>query len=234
MKICLVTGGSRGIGAATATKFAHAGYTVIVNYNQSKSQAEALQKQLLGEGCDVHLFQADVSLHSQVADMFAWVGKYFKHLDVLVNNAGISCNAQIQDVTADSLNKVFGTNVFSAFYCCREALPLFAKAGGGVVVNVSSVWGVNGASCESVYSASKHAVVGLTKSLAAELSPLNVKVNCVCPPIVATDMCAHLSQSDVARFCDEHGTRLYTPQQVADDIYSLALGAQTGKILLEK
>lgn len=232
MKICLVTGGSRGIGAATATKFAHEGYTVVVNYNRSEQSARELQCKLLAEGCDVHLYKADISQIDQIKGMFAYVGKWFKHLDVLVNNAGISCVAQCCDVSEDDFDKVLDTNVKSVFFCTREALPLLTKVG-GTVVNVSSIWGVEGASCESVYCASKHAVVGLTKSFAAELAP-TVRVNCVCPPIVSTEMSAHLSQKDIDLFSEEYGARLYSAQEVATDIYSLAVGNETGKIILEK
>ena len=233
MKVCLVTGASRGIGAAVAEEFAHRGYTVILNYNRSKEKAEQLQSRLLAEGCDVHLAQADVSVESDIAGMFERLNKYFRRLDVLVNNAGIACTAQIQDVTSNKLREVFETNVYSAFFCCREALPLL-KSAKGCIVNVSSVWGVDGASCESVYSASKHALVGLTKSLCEELSPCGVRVNCVCPPIVDTDMCAHLSRAEVDNFCKERGVRLYSPQEVASDVYALATGGETGKILTEK
>ncbi len=232
MKVCLVTGGSRGIGAAAATEFARAGYTVIVNYNRSEDKALALRRSLSDEGRDVHLYKADVSRVAEIDDMFLWVGKYFKHLDVLVNNAGIAYTAQCQDVAEEDFDRVFDVNVKSTFFCCRDALPLLAKANGSVV-NVSSVWGVEGSSCESVYSASKHAIVGLTKSLAQEFAPV-VRVNCVCPPIVSTDMCAHLSESDINEFCKAHGVRLYTPEQVAKDIYSLAVGGETGKALVEK
>ncbi len=232
MKICLVTGGSRGIGAATAAVFAQKGYTVIVNYNRSEEKAYQLQQTLLHSGCDVHLYKADISQVVEVCDMFRWIGKYFKHLDVLVNNAGVSLSAQCQDVSEDAFDKVFDTNVKSTFFCCREGLPLLTGVG-GAIVNVSSIWGLKGASCESVYSASKHAIVGLTKSLAAELAPV-VRVNCVCPPIVATDMCAHLSESEIQEFCKKHHTRLFTPEQVAEDIYSLAVGGETGTILSEK
>lgn len=234
MKICLVTGGSRGIGAATVEKFAEEGYTVIANYNKSGLQAESLRQNLVAKGYDVHIYRADVSKTEEVFGMFEWVTKYFKKLDVLVNNAGVSCNLQIQDVTEADFDRVFATNVKSAYFCCKNALPLFIKANGGSIVNVSSIWGVEGASCESVYSMSKFALVGMTKSLAAELNDLKINVNCVCPPIVQTDMCAHLSDEEKAAFCSEHNVKLYTPQKVAEDIYLSATCGQTGKIAVEK
>lgn len=230
----MITGGSRGIGAAAVKKFAKEGYTVILNYHNSASQAELLKRRLVEVGADVHCVQADVSDPAQVASMFDWIAKYFKKLDVLVNNAGIAMSKQLQDVTLRDFDEVMSTNAKAAFFCCQRALPLLQKAGGGAIVNVSSIWGVEGASCESAYSMSKFAVVGLTKSLAEELRPSGIRVNCVCPPIVMTEMSAHLSDEAVAEFCKTHGVRVYTPNEVAKDIYSLATENVTGKILIER
>lgn len=234
MKIALITGGSRGIGAATVKKFAQEQYTVILNYNKSKDQAETLQRELVASGCDVHLYQADVSDIQQVAEMFAWISKYFKKLDVLINNAGVALTRQLQDVTVAQFDSVMNTNARGSFFCCQQALPLLAKSDSGSIVNVSSIWGIEGASCESVYSMSKFAIVGLTKSLAEELQPLGITVNCVCPPIVLTDMSRNLTEQDVSSFCEQHNTRAYTPIQVADDIFALSTSRATGKVLVDK
>ena len=234
MKIALVTGGARGIGAETVKKFASEQYTVIINYNRSKPQAEALQRELVANGCDAHLYCADVSDVKQVSEMFVWVGKYFKKLDVLVNNAGIALTKQLQDVTTEQFDSVMNTNAKSAFFCCQQALPLLQKSEHGSIVNVSSIWGVEGASCESVYSMSKFAIVGLTKSLAEELQHSNITVNCVCPPIVLTDMSKHLTASDIDEFCSEHGVKAFAPNEVASDIYNIVQSRKTGVILMEK
>lgn len=233
MKTCLVTGASRGIGAAIAAKFANEGYSVIVNYAHSHDQAEQLVAALRQSGCDAHLFRADLADVAQIRAMFDWVGKYFKHLDVLVNNAGIALVEQLQDVTERDFDNVFSVNAKAAFFCTQAALPLLVKSGEAAVVNVSSVWGCKGASCESVYSMSKHALVGLTRSLAQELAP-TVRVNCVCPPIVQTDMTAHLSEQDKLLFCTQHGTRVLTAQEVANDVFRLAVCGTTGEIFSEK
>ena len=234
MKIALVTGGSRGIGAAIVEKFAKEQYTVILNYNKSAEKAQQLKRRLVDSGCDVHCFQADVSDVAQIEAMFNFVATYFKKLDVLVNNAGIALTKQLQDVTERDYDAVMGTNAKAAFFCCRQALPLLRKSGSGSIVNVASIWGVEGASCESAYSMSKFAVVGLTKSLSEELKPLTVRVNCVCPPIVTTDMTSNLTESDVSAFCKSRKLRVYTPDEVAADVFALATGNDTGKILIER
>lgn len=233
MKIALITGGSRGIGAATAQKFAKENYTVVLNYHKSATEAEKLCKDLSSAGCDVHPFRADVADCNQVFDMFTFVQKYFKHLDVLVNNAGVALYKQCQDVSEEDFDTVMDINAKGAFFCCREAVKMFLKQGYGSIVNVSSLWGIKGASCESVYSMSKHAILGLTKSLAEELRPSNIRVNCVCPTIVQTDMCAHLSQQDVRDFCAENAVEAYSAEQVAKDIFNLAESDKTAFVLQE-
>ena len=234
MKIALITGGSRGIGAATVTKFAKERYTVIIVFRNEKSCAVDLHDRLLSQGCDVVCYQADVTDPKQVAAMFEFVEYVYKKLDVLVNNAGIALSKQLQDVTVEEYDQVMNTNARGAFLCSQQALRLLRKSDNPSIVNVSSIWGIEGASCESVYSMSKFAVVGLTKSLADELSSLNVRVNCVCPPIVTAGMSKHLSQEDIEAFCIEHNARAYTPDEVADDIFALATGKETGKILIER
>lgn len=234
MKVVLITGGSRGIGAATAKEFAKNGYTVVINWCSSESAAESLKEELLRCGCDAHLYRADVSNAAEVKEMFVWIERYFKRLDILVNNAGVALSALCQDVSESDFDRVMGVNAKGAFLCCQKVIPLFLKQGGGAIVNVSSIWGVNGASCESVYSMSKHALVGLTKSLSEELSYCGVRVNCVCPPIVLTDMCAALSQDDIDNFCRENKVSVFSAEAVARDILRLATGNDSGVILQER
>lgn len=227
-KIALITGASRGIGAATARHFAQQGYTVIINYNNSADKAKALQTELLQCGYDVHLYKADVSSEQQAKEMFEYVAKYFKHLDVLINNAGVWRGGLVQDVSLDDYNTVMDTNARGAFLCCRHAMPLLLKGENPSVVNVSSIWGLYGASCESIYSMSKHAVIGLTASLAKEWKASGIRVNCLCPPMVQTDMCAGYSQLEIDDFCKQTGTNVYTADQVAKHIYQLAIDNNSG------
>ena len=229
MKIALITGGSRGIGAECVKKFAKEHYTVILNYNKSKAQAEQLQQQLASQGSDVHLYQADVSNPTQVVEMFAWVQKYFKHIDVLVNNAGVWRGGLVQDVTEADYDFVMNTNAKGTFLCCKHAVDLLRNGTNPTIVNMSSIWGLQGASCESVYSMSKFAVVGLTKSLAEELDGV-VNVNGICPPIVLTEMCAGYTETEKQDFCAEHNTKCYLPSEVAEEIYRLATCYQSGII----
>lgn len=230
MKVALITGGSRGIGAECVKKFAQEGYTVILNYNSSKTHAQSLQQQLQSQGCDVHLYQADVSNEEQVVAMFEWIGKFFKHLDVLVNNAGVWRGGMIQDMSQDDYNFVMDINAKGAFLCCKYSLPILAKSTDASIVNMSSIWGLKGASCESVYAMSKFALVGLTQSLAEELDGI-VNVNCVCPPIVLTEMCAGYTEEEKQAFCAEHNTKCYLPSEVATEVFELATRGANGTIL---
>jgi len=231
MKTVLITGASRGIGAETAVKFAKQGYTVFINYNRSQQQAEQLKQQLNEMGLDAHLLQADVSNEQQVKQMFDYVKRYAKKLDVLVLNAGVSLYQQVQNVTEEQYDKVMDVNAKGAFLCAKYAVPLMLDKFAGSIVAVSSIWGLQGASCESVYSMSKFALVGLAMSLHEELSPSGICVNCVCPPMVNTAMTQHLSIQDKQQFSKQHNQPILSPNQVAEAIYSVATEGQSGQII---
>lgn len=214
MKTALITGASRGIGAAAARTLARDGWRVIINYNRSKDAAEALAAELGGIAV-----QADVSDFAQVQAMFAQTGP----VDLLVNNAGISHYGLLTDVTEAEWRSIFGINIDSVYHCCRCALPHMIRRQQGCIINVSSVWGVYGASCEVAYSASKAAVIGLTRALAKEVGPSNIRVNCITPGVIDTDMMSGFSDADKAVLCDETPLcRLGTPADPAELIAFLA------------
>lgn len=179
MKIVLVTGGSRGIGAACAALFSKQGYNVIINYNKSEEKALALAKELGAKA-----IKADVSKPDEVKSMFEQVGG----VDILINNAGIAQQKLFTDITLEEWHKMIDVNLSSVFYCCKEALPYMINKKQGAIINISSMWGEVGASCEVHYSASKAGVIGLTKALAKEAGPSGISVNCIAPGLIETDM----------------------------------------------
>ena len=193
MKTVLVTGGVRGIGASIALAFLKKGYRVCAAYSKDEESAKKISAQ------GVETYRADVSKESDVKALFAQVGK----VDVLVNNAGISLIKQIQDVTYEEYDKVMKINVGGAFLCSREAAKGMIDAQSGLIINVSSVWGEVGGSCESVYSASKAALLGFTKALAKELGWSGIRVNSISPGVIDTPMNAHFSSEELQALQDE-------------------------------
>lgn len=233
-KIVLITGGSRGIGAATVRQFNQHGYTVLFAYNNSALAAKQLTDELNANGGDVHALHCNLANPDEIDGMFETIATYYKHIDVLVNNAGVSVTGLMQDLSVATFDNLWAVNARAPYLCCKAALSLLALSDSPSVVNVSSVWGLHGASCETAYGMTKHAVVGLTRSLAEEWSGCGIAVNCVCPPIVDTDMCAHLSDDDKQVFCTENNCCVYTAEQVAEDIFRLATSGETGVIKEEK
>ncbi len=231
MKNVLITGGSGGIGSAVATHYSNMGYTVLLHYNSNASQAQSLQAQLNSNGGNVHLFQADFSNVAEIDAMVASILRLHKHIDVLVNNAGVSLHQQIQDTTVDMYNHVMAVNCRGSYFASRAVLDSMLYRGSGAIVNVSSIWGIMGASCESVYSMSKHAIVGMTNSMAIELMDSGITVSCVCPPIVATNMTSHLSADDIANFGATYGVSVVTAEHVAQCLSDLSVSGDTNQIL---
>ena len=202
-KTVLITGASRGIGAATAYCFAKEGYNVVVNYNKSKEKAEKLVSELTEQGFSAACIQADVSDGLQVNAMVDKINCSFGGVDVLVNNAAVAQIKLFSDITSDDWDNIFNVNVKGMFNCTKAVLPYMIHQKHGKIVNISSIWGITGASCEVHYSASKAAVIGLTKALAKELGPSGIQVNCVAPGVVNTDMNAELSKEDIEQIADE-------------------------------
>ena len=209
-KTALITGGSRGIGAACARQLARDGYRVVINYCRSAAAAQALAEEIGGTAVC-----ADVADSAQVARLFDAAGE----VDVLVCCAGVAWQGLLQDMTDEAWRRLFAVNTDGVFYCCRRAIPTMVRRRAGSIVTVSSMWGEAGASCEAAYSASKAAVIGLTKALARELGPSGIRVNCVSPGVIDTDMNRGHSAQTMAALREETplGT-LGTPEDVAQAV----------------
>ena len=197
--VIIVTGASRGIGREIAKNLAQKGNKVIANYNKSEEQAQILKK----ESENIDIFKADVSKREEVKQMIEYAINKYGKIDVLINNAGISENKLFTDVTDEDWQKVINTNLYSAFCVTQEVVPNMIHRQQGCIINISSVWGVVGASCETVYSITKAGIDGMTKSLAKELGPSNIRVNSIAPGIIDTDMNKNLSQEDINNIKNE-------------------------------
>lgn len=193
MKTVLITGGVRGIGKSIALAFVQKGYRVCVTYSKDEENAAKMQTQ------GVEVYRADVTDENAVQTLFQTLGK----VDILVNNAGVSLIKQIQDTSYQDFERVFAVNMGGAFLCSREAAKGMISRQNGLIVNISSVWGEVGASCESVYSASKAAIIGFTKALAKELGYSGVRVNAVSPGVIDTTMNAHFSKTEMQAIQEE-------------------------------
>lgn len=230
MKTVLITGASRGIGAECAALFAERGWQVLANYKSSDAEAKALAART---GC--RLYRADVSKREEVAAMRAAAEADGYEVDVLINNAGVALFGLFQDVRPDKAEEMYGVNLFGTLNCTRAFLPGMIKRKRGCIINVSSVWGEVGASCEADYSAAKAAVATLTKALAKEVGFSGVRVNCLSPGVIDTDMNAALSVEEVEEIVDGVPLeRLGRPRDVAEAAWFLASDAAdyiTGAVL---
>ena len=190
----LVTGASRGIGKAIATLFAENNYNVLINYNKSEEEAMELYNSLKSKGYSVDVYKADVSKKEEVNMMINYCIGKFEKIDVLINNAGISKTNLFTDISYEEWDEVMATNLNGVFYTTKKALQYMIPEMSGKIINISSIWGMVGGSFEVHYSASKAAVIGMTKALAKELGPSNIQVNCIAPGVIQTDMLNNVSQ----------------------------------------
>lgn len=235
-KTVLITGASRGIGRACALAFANRGMNVVINYNKSEKAAAALADEIeKNNNASVLSVKADVSNAAEVDAMFKRAEEAFGGVDILVNNAGVSKSGLFTDITDAQRDELFGVNVFGAFNCARAALPYMIHEKCGRIINVSSMWGLSGASCEVHYSATKAALIGFTRALSKELAPSGITVNAVAPGVIDTDMNARLSEADLASLCEQTPLgRLGTPEDVAAAVVFLSSDAAsfvTGQVL---
>ena len=235
MKVALITGASRGIGAAAAEALARADWAVCINYIERRDKAEALVEKLRAEGCTAICHQADVADREAVFAMAARVKRELGPVELLVSNAGIAEQRQFQDISPAWWERMLAVDLGGAFHCAQAVLPHMLHEKRGCMVFVSSIWGGHGASCETAYAAAKHGLIGLGRSLAAELAPSGIRVNVVAPGVIDTDMVQVLGQEtldDLAKNVIPMG-RLGRPEEIARAIVYLADEASytTGQVL---
>lgn len=215
-KVAVITGASGGIGAATAHRLAAEGFRLVLGYCRSREKAEALCRELRAAGGEAVTFRADLTRPEEAAALIDHAVAEYGHLDVLINNAGIAQIKLFTDITPEEWRQMFAANVDGVYHCCRAAVPHLVRQHSGAIVNVSSIWGLCGASCETHYSAAKAAVIGFTQALAKELAPSGVTVNCVAPGAIDTEMNAHLSPEERRALEEEIPLgRMGTPEEAA-------------------
>lgn len=225
MKKVLITGASGGIGSACVYKFIEEGYFVIGVYNSDNASIKGIIDRLKNQNKADYFcaFKCDFTCQEQIKDTICQIQNSFKSVDVLVNNAGVSLFKQITDTTIDDWNKLFDVNTKSTYLFTNALLPSMTSKKYGKIINVSSIWGVVGASCEVGYSASKSAIIGYTKALAKEVGYSGVNVNCVCPGVIETKMNSRLTDSEIEDIKNSTPMgRLGKPSEVAELIYFLA------------
>ena len=215
-KAAFITGGSRGIGRAIAVRLAAEGYAVGIDYLNSQEQAEALVKELRLQGADALAVQVDVADREAITAAIHLVEASLGPIEALVNNAGIAEQSQFQDISDAFWHRIFAVNVDGAFHTIQAVLPHMIQVKSGSIINISSIWGQRGASCEAAYSATKAAVIGLTRSLAMELAPSGIRVNCIAPGVIFTDMVKVLGDETLAMLAEQTPMgRLGTPEDIA-------------------
>ena len=216
-KTVLITGASMGIGKATAITLAKCGMNVILNYCNHRKDAEETANQINKNGLQAVAIQADVSNNIQVINMVNQACEIFGSIDTLVNNAGIAQQKLFTDISEKEWDEMFAINVKGAYNCCQAVLPNMIHNKSGKIINLSSIWGLVGASCEVHYSAAKAAIIGFTKALAKEVGPSGIQVNCVAPGVIKTKMLADFSDEDLKNLSNETPLcKLGTPQDVAN------------------
>lgn len=219
----LITGGAGGIGAALCREFAASGYKVAINYFQSADAAKVLSEEIVLKGGVAKAYKADISSSAEVSKMVVDIMEDLGHIDVVINNAAVAYQGLITDTTESMYSKIMDVNVKGAFNTTKAVLPGMIHRKNGVIINVSSMWGQVGASCEVVYSTSKAALIGFTKSLAKEVGPSGIRVNCIAPGVVDTPMNSRHSEETMKELSDETPLeRLGRPEDIAKAALFLA------------
>ncbi len=229
-KCALITGASGGIGRAIALRLAADGFDIAACYFSDKAGAEELGKDLEKLGVKFRLYQADAADYKQIEKIFADAADYFGGVSVLVNNAGMAQQKLFTDITEEEFDRICAVNFKSVYNCCKFAVPYMVSKKSGSIINISSMWGICGASCETVYSATKAAVIGFTKALGRELAPSNIRVNCIAPGAIDTKMNSNLSAEEKDAFAAEIPMgRFGSPEEIAGTVSFLA-GKDSGYI----
>lgn len=222
-KTALITGASRGIGRATALCLAANGYAVAVNYNTDKAAAEAVCAEIVAGGGRAVALQADVGDEAAAGKLCLAAEAELGAIDLLVNNAGVAAFGFFDACTYQQWRRIFAVNVDGAFFCSRAVLPGMIHRKSGNIINISSIWGIVGASCEVAYSASKGALIAMTKALAKEVGPSGIRVNCIAPGVIDTDMNANLDEVALRELAEETPLGvLGVPEDIAEMVAFLA------------
>lgn len=233
-KTILITGSSRGIGKAIAIKYAKKGYNVVINCIKNEELLENVKKEIEGYQVSCYAFVGDMGDYDTAARLFQEIKKLYGHLDILINNAGISHVGLLSDMNLETWNKLINNNLTSVFNCCKLAIPDMVQQQNGKIVNISSVWGNVGASCEVAYSTTKGGINAFTKALAKELAPSNIQVNAIACGAIDTEMNHFLTDEELVALVEEiPAGRLGTAEEVADFVYSITHKNQylTGQII---
>ena len=228
-KVAIVSGGSRGIGASIVETLASSGFDVVLNYRFSANKANDIASKF----SNVVTFQADVSDYAEVKSLVDFTISKFGRIDLLVNNAGIDFINTLSDTSDSDFDTVLRNNLYSAFYLSKEVSPYMINAKSGLIINISSIWGIVGASCEMAYSVSKAGLDAMTKSLAKELGPSNIRVNSIAPGIIDTDMNSFLSKEELSEIVNDIPLeRIGLPSDVADTVLFLDKNSYiTGQVI---
>ncbi len=196
-KVAVITGASKGIGRKTAEVLANEGFKVVVNYNSSEAEAEKVKKNILDFNGEAEIFKADVGNYNEAKKLIEFCVERYGSIDVLINNAGISQIRLFTDIGTDEWNEMIRVNLNGIFNCTQNAVRHMIRNKQGKIINLSSIWGITGASCEVHYSTVKAGIIGFTKSLAKELGPSNIQVNCVAPGVIMTGMMGEFSEDEI-------------------------------------
>ena len=242
-KTVVITGASKGIGAAMAILFARKDYNVVIGYNDSYQLAKMLSSSLASQGYNVIPVKVNVANKLETDILIKEAIYNFGTVDVLINNAGVAFNGLITDTDEHDADKIFDINLKGVFNCCKSVTPVMVNQKSGKIINISSMWGQVGASCEVAYSAAKAGVIGLTKALAKELAPSGITVNCIAPGLIDTSMNSNISVEDLNAFVEEiplgrmgsaediAETALFLATQGADYITGQVIGVNGGYVM---